>query len=287
MDLQNSFMIRTGFLRIAWPVIALIILLNTSVSPLFAEEECLKKAKKHFISKDYKKVIMSLNDCKKTPKAHQLLGVAYFELNYMEDAKEHLKKAIDHFPDNVQLKIKYANAFSQNREFRKGVKEFRKLIKKYPDHRDVRKGLAQALGWNREYEEAIAEYKKLVKENKKDFDSRIQIARLLSWDKKFKKSVELSREILSDNPPDEFEIRARLNLAEVLSWMKKLDESLSEYNKAIETAPKNPKGYLGKGQVLEWQGKYKAAIKAYEEALQVSPGNKKAQARLQQLMWVE
>ena len=251
------------------------------------DDDCLQKGTMHFGQKDYKKAIMSLKKCDETPKAQQLLGMAYYELNYMDEAKEYLKKAVASSPDNVDLQVKYASAFSRNRQFKKAVEEFKILIGKYPKNRDVRAGYAQALGWSRDYAAAIAEYTKLVKEDPKDFDSWLQIGILTSWDKKFKDAVQVFHDILSSQPPEKYEIDTRLQMAEVLSWMKKFDDSVEEYDKVIVLAPKDARGFLGKGQVQEWQGKYKLAIQTYEQALQAEPGNKDAQARLQQLMWVK
>ncbi|MBD3321958.1 MAG: tetratricopeptide repeat protein [Chitinivibrionales bacterium] len=258
-----------------------------SVSLLFAQDECLEKGTALFGQKKYKKVIMTLKKCDSSPKASQLLGISYYELNYMEEAKEYLKKAIAESPENMDIKIRYATAFARNRQFKKAVEEFRKLVETYPDNRDVRAGYAQALGWNRKYDQAIEEYQALLEKDPRDFESWIQLGIITSWDKKFKEAVDIYKAICTAQPSEKHEIDARLNLAEVLSWMKQFDESIAEYDKVIALAPKDARGFMGKGKVLEWQGKYKAAIRIYEQALQADPGNKDAQARLQQLMWVK
>lgn len=253
----------------------------------FSQNDCLETGTLQFGKKEYKKVILTLKKCDTDPKAQELLGMSYFELNYMEEAKIYLQNAIQSNPSKVELQIKYASAFARNRQFKKSVEEFQKLLTKYPENRDVRCGYALALAWNRNYTDAILEYQKLLKKDSKDFESWIQIGLITSWNKKFKEAVEIYKQILAAQPPEKYEIDIRLNLAEVLSWMKKLDESITEYDKVISMLPKDPRGYLGKGQVLEWQGKYKVAISVYEQAIQASPGNKDAKARLQQLMWVK
>ncbi len=252
-----------------------------------AQDDCISKGKQMFGSKKYKQAVMVLRKCDDSPEARKLLGLAFFELNYMEDAKTYLKKAIENDPDNISLKIKYADAFARNRQFRKGKEEFQKLAEDYPNNLEVKRGLARVSGWNRDYDEAIALYKEILKKDPEDYLSWVQLGVMTSWDKRFAQSVKVFNNILAANPPEDIEIGARLHMAEVLSWMKDFEKAVSEYEKVIEMAPKNPEPYLGKGQVLEWQGKYKKAIKAYEDALQGSPGNKEAKARLQQLMWVK
>lgn len=252
-----------------------------------AQDDCLSKGTQLFAENNYKQAVMALRKCDGKPEAQKLLGLAYFELNYMEDAKTYLSTAIAANPDNVSLKIKYADAFAHNREFRKGVKEFKKLAEAYPGNEEVKKGLARVLGWNRDYDEAIVIYRELLKKDPKDFESWIQIATLTSWDKRFREAVKEYKAILAAKPPEEQEIEARIRFGEVLSWMKKFDQAITEYDKAIALDPQAGKAYLGKGQVLEWQGKYKKAIEVYEKALQADPGNKDAKGRLQQLMWVK
>lgn len=250
-------------------------------SPCVAQGDSLYKQKR------FKDAVRTLGRCTDDPASWELLGLSYFELNYMDDAKAYLKKAIDKDPQNVALQAKYADAFALNREFGKAVEEFRKLLEKHPQSLEVKKGLAQALGWNKKYDEAIVLYRELLKQNPHDYESWIQIGVLTSWGKKFPESIKEFRGIIDSKPPRKVEIDARLKLAEVISWQKKLDESIREYDVIIAMAPDNPDPYLGKGVVLEWKGEYKEARKQYEKALQVDSQNKTAKARLQQLMWVK
>jgi len=263
------------------------IMVGTTYLSALAQNDCVEKGTQLFGQKKYKQAIMTLRKCDESTDAQKLLGLSYFEMNYMEDAKKYLQKAIKAYPDNISLQIKYADAFAQNRQFRKGVEEFRSLAKKYPKNIEIKRNLARVLGWNRDYDEAIAIYRDVLKKESDDYESWIQIGVYTSWDKKFKAAVAEFDKIIAAKPPRKHETQARYHKAEVLSWMKKFDESVAEYDKVIALDPKNAQGYLGKGQVLEWQGKYKPAIKVYEQALQAAPGNKDAKARLQNLMWVK
>ncbi|MBD3393323.1 MAG: tetratricopeptide repeat protein [Chitinivibrionales bacterium] len=251
-----------------------------------AQTDCLEKGRQFFGGKNYKQAVMTLSKCENNPDAQRLLGLAYYELNYMSDAREYLDKAMKAFPEEIGLKEKHAMSFARNRQFRRAVEEFRRLAKTYPKNRDIKRGLALSLGWNRDYDEAIGVYNKILKKDPEDFESWIQVGVLTSWDKRFSEAAKIYKDIIAANPPREYELDARVHLGEVLSWMKKFDAAVAEYDKAIALDPKAVKAYLGKGRVLEWQGKYKGAIIVYERALQADSGNKDARARLQQLMWV-
>jgi tetratricopeptide (TPR) repeat protein len=252
-----------------------------------AQDNCLDKAKQSFAGKQYKQAIMTLQKCEQSAETDKLLGLAYFELSYMDDAKKHLERAIAAYPKDVGLKIKYADAFAFNRQFKKGVEEFRKLAAAYPDSLNVKKGLARVLGWNREYKEAITIYRQIIAGDPGDFESWIEIGVLTSWDKKFTAALDEFQKILAAKPPAKWELKTRTHIAEVLSWMRKFDDSVAEYDKVITMEPKQTAAYLGKGQVLEWQGAYKAAMTVYEQALLADPESKDAKAKLQQLMWVK
>jgi len=248
---------------------------------------CVASGRALFEQKKFKEAARTLEKCNDDPAAWELLGLSYFELSYMDDAKVYLKKAIDRDPKNLALKNAYADAFAYNREFKKAVEEFRALYKAHPDDRAVKKGLAQALGWNRQYGEAIPLYRALLKEDPKDFETWVQIGVLTSWNKQFKEAVIEFRAILEAKPPRQWDIQARLHMAEVISWQKKFGEAIAEYEAIKKIDPAFIDAYLGKGQVLEWQGKYKEARKEYEAALRADPQNKKAKGHLQQLMWVK
>jgi tetratricopeptide (TPR) repeat protein len=249
--------------------------------------ECVRQGKDLFAEKKFKEAVRVLEKCGNDPSAWGPLGLAYFELSYMDDAKSYLKKAIGKDPENLKLKSAYADAFAYNREFKKAVEEFRSLLKVHPTDRTLRKGLAQALGWNKQYVEAITLYRELIKEDPQDYESWIQIGVLISWDKKFKEAVAEFRAIIDSKPSRKWETEAHIRMAEVISWQKKFGEAIAEYESVKKVDPVAIDAYLGAGQVLEWQGKYKEARKEYEKALQIDPQNKKAKGYLQQLMWVK
>ena len=266
--------------------IAIAILVNASVIAAQGGS-CLDEGNGLIKIGKFKDAVRVLEKCSDDPASWELLGTASFELNYMDDAKDYLKKAVEKDPDNLTLKAKYADAFAYNKEFSKAVEEFRALLEKNPENIEVKKGLAQALGWSKKYDESIVVYREIVKADPLDYDSRIQIAVLTSWKKKFPEAVEEFRSIIGSKPPKNVEIEARLKMAEVISWQKKLDESVVEYDKVITMAPETVDAYLGKGTVLEWKGAYKDARKQYEKALQIDSKNKAAKGKLQQLMWVK
>jgi tetratricopeptide (TPR) repeat protein len=248
---------------------------------------CITSGRALFEAKKFKEAVRTLEKCNDDPAVWELLGLSYFELSYMDDAKVYLRKAIEKDPQNLKLKNAYADAFAYNREFKKAVEEFRILYKAHPGDRAIKKGLAQALGWNRQYGDAIPLYRELTKEDPGDFESRIQIGVLTSWNKQFKEAVTEFRAIIDEKPPRQWDTQARLHLAEVISWQKKFGEAIAEYEAIKKIDPAFVDAYLGKGQVLEWQGKYKEAQKEYEAALRADPQNKKAKGHLQQLMWVK
>ena len=86
-----------------------------------ANPECVRQGKSLFAEKKYKDAVRVLEKCGNDPSAWELLGLAYFELSYMDDAKSYLKKAIERDPGNLKLKNAYADAFAYNREFKKAV----------------------------------------------------------------------------------------------------------------------------------------------------------------------
>jgi tetratricopeptide (TPR) repeat protein len=273
--------------QIIIPVLLAVNFAIMAAPPSVDPAECRKEGTSLFVQKKFKDAVRALERCSDDPATWEPLGLAYFELGYMDDAKNYLKKAIDHDPQNVNLQARYADAFAYNREFSKAVEEFKKLREKYPTSREVEKGLAQALGWNKHYDESIALYRDILKQDPKDYETWLQIGILTSWNKKFPEARAEFSAIINSKPPKNREIEARLKLAEVISWQKKLDESIREYDDIIALAPETIDAYLGKGVVLEWKGKYPEARKQYEKALQLDPQNRAAKARLEQLMWVQ
>ncbi len=274
-------------MRHAGPSCALLVLALTAASFGQNGNSCAATGKRFFDQKKYKEAIFTLEKCADVEQSRQILGLSYFKLGYMEQAKEFLAKALEAKPDDPDLRLHYGHACALNKEFQKAIEIYSSLLKVRPDYVEAQKGLAQALGWNKEYKEAIALYQQLVLENPADYESWIQEGVLKSWSRRFDAAVKVFRSILSTSPPQPWDSKARFHLAEVLSWQKKFGLAQTEYLSLIGRDPRYVDGYLGLGELYEWQGQYKKAIAQYDRALQVDPVNKKAKARLTQLMWVD
>jgi tetratricopeptide (TPR) repeat protein len=74
--------------------------------------------------------------------------------------------------------------------------------------------------------------------------------------------------------------------ARLLSWAGRLGESLADYDRLLESDPKDREGRLGRARVLGWAGRYAAADSAYAAMLAANPGDVDALiARAQNDAW--
>jgi Flp pilus assembly protein TadD len=71
------------------PCMAVLVFIAGSVAVSAQEKnpECVRQGKDLFAEKKYKEAVRVLEKCGNEPSAWETLGLAYFELSYMDDAK--------------------------------------------------------------------------------------------------------------------------------------------------------------------------------------------------------
>lgn len=266
---------------------AFLIAFLSAASLAKPADSCSVVGKKLFDENKFKEVVVAMQGCADRPSSLRILGMAYFRLGYMEEAKDCFGKALQQAPNDPDLKLQWANSCAWNKEFKKAIEEYQALLTAEPQNVGAKKGLAQTLGWSKKYTEAIVLYEDVVRKNPTDYESWIQIGVLKSWSRKFDEAAVVFRSVVAASPPQPWKADARFRLAEVLSWQRKFDLAETEYLGLLKQEPRYEDAYLGLGEMYEWQGKYKKAIAQYQQVLQVNPLNRKAKARLTQLMWVK
>lgn len=177
--------------------------------------------------------------------------VAYFDRgkegeNY-EFAKGWLRQAVEQFPNERELRYRYAKLLATHNDYDLAGEQF--SILQRDDLKDVRilRWLAQVNSWRHEYDESLKWYNFYLKERPADFKRRREVARVYGWALCLREANEAYKN-LCQNYPEDFEIywewQAKRN-----NWLDRKQTAISFYKKLVERHPEDAELLFDLGQM--------------------------------------
>lgn len=202
---------------------------------------------------------------KNNPENNQLklaLAEAYTQLGNHKKVISLIKKIIRE-TGQENLKIRLARAYLWDRQFDKAEKITNQILAEDPDGASAKFLLAQIFQYNQKSQQAAKILENLVEEEK-ELPKGLQkeeVRELLAQNYisrgQNQKAIELYQQLIDQNPAD---TNLKLKLAEVLSWAKELKRSENLYRKIIQKDPGKKEAYLGLAKVLIGQSRHQEAI---------------------------
>lgn len=144
------------------------------------------------------------------------------------DSLNNLKEALSFSPNNIPLKLHYAQQLSENGLHEEAHQQYLELIDLAPDHRGAKIGLASICFKLEKYSTSIVILEELVDGTETDQELLLLYTRVLLKDGAQAKAVEIYKRVLASNPQfEDEELDAQLRLTNVVQ--EELMEDDSQY----------------------------------------------------------
>ncbi|WP_063399042.1 class I SAM-dependent methyltransferase, partial [Prochlorococcus marinus] len=204
-----------------------------------------------------------------TPKAHELLGIAYQNTGQQEKAIEHYQKEISRNATAITSLTNYGLILLQNNDVTASIK----LLKQASEigaNEQITLLLAQTYQQQRQWTNAIAEYEKLNLEITKN--------KLIP----FNYGLCLMEVGISDKAIEAFKTAIKLDQAFVGAWGNigaiykregQLQEALEATKKTLLLDPKNATAYIQLGGIYQELGSLDLALTSILQSLELNPDN--------------
>lgn len=184
-------------------------------------------------------------DARERAGAHSQLGFALYNLNKIDDAVRHFRRALELDPETPAAHYNLANALSRQGKLDEAIGLYEKALDLDPLYAAAHTNLANVLYKQGKLDEAAAHYQKALKINPKQKESHC-------------------------------------SLAAILTERGDLDNAISHCREAIHIEPDFTEAYHNLGRALWLKGQYVQAVDAWREAARLRP---KRTAQLRQLAW--
>lgn len=222
-------------------------------------------------------------------------------------------------PNNIELAIKAAKAYSWTGRWEAALKLFDRIVSSGDTSDALQREYADVLYANKQYAKAAARVQKVFETNKQK-DYAVEFAYKLVEVKAYREASELLRSVEKQYPKDPLVLDAKANLAigtgnlaealkiseelikrspknrinqsallrkaEISSWQKDFPSALASYDKLIKRENVNSsndvrlQAFRQKGRVLGWMAKYGEATSVYDEALRAYPQKRELNAEV-------
>jgi tetratricopeptide (TPR) repeat protein len=214
---------------------------------------------------------------------HYSLGHHYEELaglwrrgEYMQQAIDEFKKALEYAPDSSEIVVRLANAYRRSGRIRDAVEEAQGILKKNPDdlatHRLLGRIYFQTLGGSAEQARgratlglAIEEYEHIVRLSSEDTDALLTLAQLYRFNNQLEKAETTLDSLLAVAPGSEAGMG---ELALIYSFRGEHQRAVDLLQgSAVETTSSQLLSRLG--YAYEQSEDFTSAIQSYRRALQL------------------
>lgn len=172
--------------------------------------------------------------------AHLLLYTSLFKLKEIFQAKISLENAIMKFPNNLILRIHYADILFYFDEIGKAIEIFSEIIKDDPNFTIAYLGLAKIYFWERDYEKAIENVNRSILIDPKNEYAYFLLSLSLSNSGRLEEGKSKLSKILEINPKSEYvkQIEPDMHQVELDTREKQLQNLIAEYEKGYITISK-------------------------------------------------
>ncbi len=217
-----------------------------------------------------------LNECLKlekkpdTPQAIQAknaLAGCHIKKGDLDAALQTVNEGIKDSPKSLDLHFTKGRILILQGQGAFAVAELRPVVSDRPDFIPGHLALAEAHRLNGEKALAVETLRKALQDKPGQPDVLLALARVHARDKKYDEALQALQDLLAANPRY---VQAHVYKAEVLN-LKGDPRAEQEYQAVIESAPRNPLGYLKLGQYQAMQGRIERAAATVEEGVRLNP----------------
>lgn len=199
---------------------------------------------------------------------HLRLGTGYARLNMLPEAIEHLTRANQLNPEDMQSHYLLALIYSNQHEYDKAAQEYELILKRFaqtePQNVEIYQYLGQLYYSQRKYDQAVTQFEKILTLEPNNADVMYMLGSLYVEINKKDRAIEILKKSIGVDPNHD----GSLNTLGYLYTEegKNLDEALGLINRALKIDPDNGAYLDSLGWVYYKMGKYDQALSVLMEA---------------------
>jgi tetratricopeptide (TPR) repeat protein len=199
---------------------------------------------------------------------HCNIGRILGEQNRLDEAAEHIRKALQLWPDYPAANDRMAMILIKRGQFDKAMEYLQKVLKTSPTYTEAyyHMGIVFAAQGNRD--EAIRSYQQAIRLNSDDFLSFNSLGVLKAQQGLRKEAAECFRRSIQVNPAY---AEAWRNLGLTQQMQNQLTDAVASYHTALKNDPNDYRSYYNLARSLQSMGKPREAAGFYRQALQLDP----------------
>jgi putative PEP-CTERM system TPR-repeat lipoprotein len=201
-------------------------------------------------------------------KARVTLAGLYLQDGKNEEARSLIDEVLDINPGDVQSHFLRGQYYLRIKKYPEAISDFRMVLKDNPDSGEALTFLASAYYLNGENELALESLLKVTELLPNDIGTRLRVAEIYTRMNRLDDALEHIDYALMLDPESVSILRAR---AEVLAAQGLTDELEETLTRLEVVAPDTGLGALGKGRLYRRQNKFDESLAEFEKALEQEP----------------
>lgn len=190
------------------------------------------------------------------------------EDGFLLDAQEEYKDLIKVFPDNAELYFNLGVTYEKQNDLDKALECFEQAAVLDPEDPDFSYNVAFMLDRKGDYENAIEIYQTTLSLNPEDSNAYFNLGYIYSQQNKHELAIEHFKKAKEINPDD---IYARFDLAFEYKKINNVEDALNEYIELIEASPGYSWAHFNVGCILYEQGELEQAIEFFLQTVTINP----------------
>ncbi|MFC1891734.1 fused MFS/spermidine synthase [Thermodesulfobacteriota bacterium] len=180
-----------------------------------------------------------------------------------------LEKALEHNPQNIQIRLQLGIRLSRSGNFHKAITQFVKVIESDPVNLDARINLGIAYMYLGNMEKSLASLFSALKLNPGSYEVHINLGMVFQKQKKWQSSIKHFKEALRLEPHS---AEAYYNIGNTMLSLNMLDEAVENYALALQLRPDMAEAAFNTGVAYLKQDMLHEAIGHYLKVIQINPG---------------
>ena len=200
--------------------------------------------------------------------AHDNLGICLFNTGRLEEALNHLQRAVRLKPDDAVVHNDYGSALQRSGRLDEGETEVRKALALAPNLVAAHADLVEILKKQGKLNEAVEEYTTILQLVPNSGPGRAGLADTLCLLGRPDAAIPYYRDVLGANPGN-MNVRIKLGLALIQNGDFAAAEP--EFSSVLQADPRNAKAIDGLGYALAMQGRLDEGRVRFHEAMQLDP----------------
>jgi len=209
---------------------------------------------------------------------HTSLGIRAMEQGRDQEARVHLKTAIDLDPDFESAHLALGIVLAEQGDVDEAVRHLKKTLDMDPRSAKAHYRLARIYRQQKKHREALLHYRNASRIAPNMLDVVVECASLLQELGSYDESLALYRKAL-ELTPDQSMIY--YNMGVVFDSANRVSRAEGAYREALRRNPCDPFAHYNLGNLLARQGRFSEAVHHYQESLRWKPDFREATQNLQ------